>query len=130
MTTSNALTDLRGVRLGRREREVLQALPFDGTRLVLVRHDLIDRDWLYPVTVPGEPEHVRYPLPDTRAEREAIHRAVRRLDAHGLVKWNRYLYGPRFVFVTITDLGREVRERYARELAEGRAIRWPRNEDR
>jgi hypothetical protein len=108
MATSGArlLTDLRGIRLGARERELLLRAPpaREGASIF----DMLALD---------DP---------SRTVRVAQARAARKLNDLGLLTYWKQRAFERRVYVALTPLGAEVIERYGDELRTGQRIRWPR----
>ncbi len=103
--------ELKGVRLGKRERELLQRGAPPGSR---------ER----PDAVTGMTRIVGA----TRSERQSLFRAARRLEDLGLVEYARQRGFERSVYISLTELGAAVVERYGAELRFGHRIRWTEEE--
>lgn len=119
--TSSALSALRGVRLGERERDLLLIAPPPGSfecegTITGGMPVLVSRSTLRARGV-------------NRSAQVAMLRAARRLHDLGLVDYRTQRRGERRAYITLTDLGAAVVKRYRDELTNGQRIRWPRRED-
>lgn len=138
---ADPLAALRGVRFGRREREMLLAAPPYKPLTAQEREAWTDRlnelarhvnraggdpNRLLDQEPPGMKLDAMYVIDHSeRTVRVAQARAARKLDDLGLVAYFKRVYGDRRVHIHLTALGAEVVERYRHELEHGRRIRWP-----
>ena len=100
------LSDLAGVRLGKHERRILLDAPSPSRTAIPL--------------VPAQPG---------RSASEAHRRALRKLDAVGLIDyWHRHQVSGRYLGneVRRTPFGQAVIDRYRNEMENGLPIRWPR----
>jgi hypothetical protein len=107
--------ELRGVRLGRRERELLlrAAPPGSGE----------------PGAITGMTHVIAHGLENPRSERQSLFRAARRLHDLGLVKYANQRFADRGVYIELTELGAAVVDRYRLVLEANDRIRWPKEEE-
>jgi hypothetical protein len=108
--------ELKGVRLGRRERELLlrAAPPGSAER---------------PDAITGMTHVIAHGLENPRSESQSLFRAARRLHDLGLVEYAKQIRGERGVYIELTELGAAVVDRYRHELEFNDRIRWPKEEN-
>lgn len=102
------LVQLRGLRLGHRERQLLLSAPPSDAMIA------------------GTTEGAYRIKESTRAAQVATHRAARKLADRGLVHLLHPLARELGVSIFRTDIGDAVVDVYADQLASGQRIRWPR----